>query len=643
MQLVSAFSRPQTVPPVAKSVPKKNIWILSSWRDLVLYVGTPALLLPLFAVAQARWNAQDIYLFVAAFGATGHHLPGMIRAYGDRALFERFKWRFILAPIFLLVVCVAFTWWDLKGLILVVFFWGVWHGMMQTYGFCRIYDAKTGSFAAFTRRLDFATCGIWFATAVLLSPQRMADTLETYYASGAPFIPPNALHLMQQVMLGAAIGVSVLFLGNFIRMWMTGHRPNPVKLVLLLTSISFWWYCNNGVTNILVGIALFEVFHDVQYLSIVWIYNRNRVEKDSSITGFMRFVFRRSGSLLGLYVGLVLAYGSLGLLKEVQIDVVKRALTGLVAASGLLHFYYDGFIWKVREKATREHLGLAGGTADATAAWNVFPSWLLHGLKWVAVFVIPLGALWIGQTRSKTPEVERVGWITANLPHSARAHYKYGIVLQDAKRDAEAVDQFRTALQITPKAEEVRYSLGHALLDQGRFVEAAAELEQALQKDPRNADFHSDYGFVLERLGRKEQAADELAAAVRLNPKSGRIHYNYAKFLAGNNQPDQAIEEFQKSLAQNPKSPDAHYYLGRVFFLKGDLENAKKHYQETARLDSSAPVHNSLGVVYMRLGQIDQAVVQFNEALRQHPDDTAAAENLRFALAGGRADGSTPR
>ena len=643
MQVVSAFSRPQTVPPVAQSVPKRNLWILSSWRDLILYVGTPLLLVPLFAVAQARWNPQDIYLFVAAFGATGHHLPGMIRAYGDRALFERFRYRFIFAPIFLLAVCVAFTWWDLKGIVLIVFFWGVWHGMMQTYGFCRIYDAKAGSFAAFTRRLDFATCGIWFATAVLLSPQRLTDTLETYYASGAPFIPPGVLHAMQQVMLGAAIGVSTLFLANYVRMWVRGQRPNPVKVALLATSIAFWWYCNNWVDNILVGIALFEVFHDVQYLSIVWIYNRNRVEKDSTITGFMRFVFRRSGSLRGLYVGLVLAYGSLGFLKEVQIDVVKRALTGLVAASGLLHFYYDGFIWKVRERSTRESLGLTGGGANATASVALLPSWLVHGLKWVAVFVIPLSALWIGQTRSKTPETERIGWITADLPNSARAHYKYGIALQDANKLPEAAEQFRTGLQIAPQAEEIRYSLGHVLLTQGRFAEAAAELEQAARKDSRNADFHSDYGYVLDKLGRKQEAAAELGAAVRINPKSARSHYNYAMYLAGNNEPDRAIEEFEKCLSNNPKSPDAHYYLGRVYYLKNDLQNARKHYVETARLDPNAPVHNSLGVVYMKLGQTSDAVEQFNEALRLHPDDSTAAENLRFALAGGTTTGTTPR
>ena len=102
-----------------------------------------------------------------------------------------------------------------------------------------------------------------------------------------------------------------------------------------------------------------------------------------------------------------------------QIDVVKRALTGLVAASALLHFYYDGFIWKVREKSTREHLGLTGGTAAASAGFNLVPSWMLHGLKWVLVFVIPLGALWFGQTRSKTPERERVAWVAEALPNSA--------------------------------------------------------------------------------------------------------------------------------------------------------------------------------------------------------------------------------
>src|SRR5437764_5161284 len=222
---------------------------------------------------------------------------------------------------------------------------------MQTYGFCRIYDAKTGTFDRLTRRLDLAMCLIWFATAVALSPYRLSDTLDTYYMCGGPFIPPSMVQLGQGLILLLAVAVSGLFVAHFCRLWIIGNRPNPVKVALLITSIAFWWYCNNLVANILVGIALFEVFHDVQYLSLVWIYNRNRVEKDSNIGGFMRFVFRRSGSLMGLYVGLIFAYGSIGYFKsQFELETAKRILTGIVTASTLLHFYYDGFIWKVREK-----------------------------------------------------------------------------------------------------------------------------------------------------------------------------------------------------------------------------------------------------------------------------------------------------
>src|SRR5213078_918698 len=165
-----------------------------------------------------------------------------------------------------------------------------------------------------------------------------------------------------------------------------------------------------------------------QYLSLVWIYNRSRVEKDSSIGGFMRFVFRRSGSLVGLYIGLVFAYGSLGYFKEAEIETIKRFLTGVVAASGLLHFYYDGFIWKVRERSTRESLGITGGTVDISTS-SLFPTWLLHGAKWVAIFVVPLTAFWFWQMRGTAPDDVRQGWIVADLPAGANQHFHYAEAL----------------------------------------------------------------------------------------------------------------------------------------------------------------------------------------------------------------------
>jgi tetratricopeptide (TPR) repeat protein len=465
----------------------------------------------------------------------------------------------------------------------------------------------------------------------------MTDTLDSYYSAGGPFIPPGLLRATQQVALALALAVSGVFLANFIWMWICGKRPNPVKLALLITSISFWWYCNNIVASVLVGIALFEVFHDVQYLSLVWIYNRKRVETDSSIGGFMRFVFRRSGSLVGLYIGLIFAYGALGYFKShVGIDTVKRMLTGVVTASALLHFYYDGFIWKVREKSTRQSLGIGGGGGTADVSTNGFlPSWALHGAKWVAVFVIPLGAFWLGQVRAVRSELERLALIVADIPVGARAHFNYATALQEAGRLDEAAEEFSAALRFNPASAKTHVSLAAVLIGKGNLEEAQTHFEEALRIDPNSAEFHSGYAYLLERLGRDEQAAAECEAAVRVEPKSAPARHSYGAFLEQHGKLEEAIAQYRQALQADPRFVDAHIDLASALFVKGDLPEAKAHYLKASQLEPKlAQPHNYLGKVFMREGNVSQAIAQFEAALRLHPDFPEAEENLRVAKAG---------
>ena len=107
--------------------------------------------------------------------------------------------------------------------------------------------------------------------------------------------------------LTISTGVLIGFLGNHILQTYrarTQNRPAPnsIKLLLLANGIGFWWFAMVFVENAILGVALFEIFHDVQYLAIVWLYNCRRVKASPDLGAFMKFLFRRGPGMLLVYV-----------------------------------------------------------------------------------------------------------------------------------------------------------------------------------------------------------------------------------------------------------------------------------------------------------------------------------------------------
>ncbi|MBS0661232.1 MAG: tetratricopeptide repeat protein [Verrucomicrobia bacterium] len=541
--------------------PARNLWILDRWRDLVLFVGTPALLLPLFTLLQARWSAQDIYLFVAAFGAMGHHLPGMIRAYGDPALFERFRTRFIVAPILLAAVCITCSLQGVRALEVVAFVWGVWHGMMQTYGFARIYDAKGSAVAAGRARVDFLLCAVGFAGAILLSPARLRTLLDLFYDAGGPLIPTAAIGFVRTAALAAVGVVLVAYLVRHLIDWQRGHGFGLVKHVLLASSLGFWWYCNNWVGNILVGIALFEVFHDVQYLAIVWLYNGNRVQRDAGVSGFLRFVFRRSGSMVGVYVGLVFAYGALAWYAgRVPSEGLRQVLLGLVTASALLHFYYDGFIWKVRESSTRQSLGLEG---SAGLSLTSMP-WFRHGLRWAAL-IVPFALLSAAQLTGRgVPLFERRAAVAEAVPGDALGQLNYGKVLHQRGDLEAAAARVSQALVLNPKLAEAEFCLGLIRYDQLDYVQAETHYRRSIELNPKSAEAQANLGSLLLSFRRLQEARTHFEASLAARPNQVSVHVQLGDLLLHSGDSAGAIRHFEAALALEPELAAARDGLARA-------------------------------------------------------------------------------
>jgi hypothetical protein len=473
-------------------------WILGPWQDLLLFIGTPLLVVPLILLAQQTLSIPILFVLVASFGAMGHHLPGMMRAYGDRALFARFRVRFIVAPILLLAVCLWFGLWNSSPLQLALFGWGLWHAFMQAHGIARIYDAKAGSVDPLTIRLDFLLLGCWFLGVVLLSPLRLPQLIGFLYDCGFPFVPPAVIEALRGAAAASMLGVTAVYSVHALRRTRAGTPPSALKLVLHVTTIAFWAFCNLAVGHVLLAILLFEIFHDVQYLAIVWMFNRRRVDSDPAAGAFTRFLFRQRGYLVVLYVGLVAGYGSLNLLGGLtsEASVFGGLLGGIVAASTLLHFYYDGFIWKLREADVSRTLGV---TADALAGpiGRARPG-LRHALR-CALFAAPLFLVVANLLfwRSPISELERHASLAAISPRDFMLQAKLA-ELRGVDGDlAGAIEAGRRALDATDSdaadrsvVVAVQKNLATALMlrarllsEQGSSQEAAALLREATQLD----------------------------------------------------------------------------------------------------------------------------------------------------------------
>ncbi len=88
-------------------------------------------------------------------------------------------------------------------------------------------------------------------------------------------------------------------------------------------------------------------------------------------------------------------------------------------------------------------------------------------------------------------------------------------------------------------------------------------------------------------------------------------------------------------LRNDPSRPDIHWRLGDVYATQNRLDEAVRQYQEALRLyPDYAEARCHLGIALAHKAQVEEAIRQLQEALRLNPDYAEARCNLGIALGG---------
>ena len=150
---------------------------------------------------------------------------------------------------------------------------------------------------------------------------------------------------------------------------------------------------------------------------------------------------------------------------------------------------------------------------------------------------------------------ERVGVRTLVLTQSLTALLLVGLGSFDLGADRvwhNSETLWRHALALDEKSSFAHNNLGLALAERGAFAEAIEEFRKAVEIDPTFVEAHTNLGNFLAQRGSSEEAVSHLRQALGIDPTFTNAQNTLGNILADKGESDKAIEHFRKASANQP-------------------------------------------------------------------------------------------
>jgi len=336
-------------------------FIASGLYDSVFFLLAPVIALAIVAVVAVLPPAKGIpavfrepagpAIFVMLVLSQAHAVAVFFRSHGNRAIFVRHRFAFVVVPVLLFAGLMTSNW-VMAGALVLAPFWAVYHLGMQSFGLGRMYDVRWGNSPETGRTLDY-----WLQQLFNLAPFLAGWSLLPHLQSlrifervgwHAPAAWLDAHRSIEGALAGVFLVAGPVFLAYYVysyrRFMQQGYRLCPQKVVLLATtgvvSVVSWGFLTSWK-----AVFVMNLFHSVQYFALVWWAERKNLGRVSRLqrVSFGTPVLLVAFLVITLSLGTFLqAYG--------RDYTVMRWTASLALVISLMHYWYDGFVWSVRRR-----------------------------------------------------------------------------------------------------------------------------------------------------------------------------------------------------------------------------------------------------------------------------------------------------
>jgi hypothetical protein len=349
-------------------------YILSRRADFCCYLMLPYFAF-VFALICQQWLTAVALTSILLLVNGPHNFVTLLRVYGLKEDRHRFADRLIVGAIVLAgISAISIRYAPLAGALAAIM-WNHQHQLMQIHGFSRIYDFKARTGAASTPRWDFWLNIVLYSNLFITLPLYTGFWLRELYRFGLP-VSVEGVQLIHQVSWALTAAFGAAYTWHVVSSARRGIPINPVKYVFIGSTYAVLYSTGWMTDSLLVHTICAQIMHGVQYIVIVYHYIQRKTQETSQ-RGFVAML-SRPGNVLAFLV-LLLSYAVvIQLLTRQPIDELgfgvisfmsvqyesipahgipalsgrsgyELAILTVINTMGVLHVYYDSFIWKVRD------------------------------------------------------------------------------------------------------------------------------------------------------------------------------------------------------------------------------------------------------------------------------------------------------